>query len=82
MDRFIAVAVLFVFNYVIVRLKSNMDRFIDSSCSCSGLLRCSLKSNMDRFIVTEVQLELIRLSGLKSNMDRFIDKFVAKVCLR
>ena len=31
-------------------LKSNMDRFIDSSKGCTPFLMMYLKSNMDRFI--------------------------------
>ena len=73
MDRFIALKGLYeVIN--LLNLKSNIDRFIENTTSCTEHIYLNLKSNMDRFIglVSNTLVSVIRY--LKSNMDRFIGK--------
>ncbi len=53
-------------------LKSNMDRFIVTICSCIKRILINLKSNMDRFIGLPCTGYKENSCHLKSNMDRFI----------
>ena len=59
------------------RLKSNMDRFIETHNSHLGEKERSLKSNMDRFIESGCSIIPKTNESLKSNMDRFIVPLVA-----
>ena len=61
---------------MLVTLKSNMDRFIDTLRLPAVVIYISLKSNMDRFIVLKHSTAGARHLTLKSNMDRFIARVV------